>query len=90
MTLEILAEWLAVALALMFVAGTAGLGLARFLVLQERVERLEYWFGEVRWELLAQEQADEVRELRETVARLDYEFGMTQVPFVPVESGEVA
>lgn len=66
-------EWLLVAFCLAILLGVVGIGLGKVFALMDRVDALEYWFGEVRFELIAQEQAEEVQLLREHMTSVEHD-----------------
>ncbi|MEG8183933.1 hypothetical protein GZH49_36290 [Nocardia terpenica] len=74
MPLYVLADWSVVVAAFVAVSALVGVVLGRLFTLTHRVDSLEGWFGEVRWEMLAREQADEVQLMRERLERIEYEI----------------
>lgn len=66
-----IAEWSVVVFAFASVTVLVGVGIGKVIALKHRVDMLEGWFGEVRWELLAKEQAEEFAAMRERMQDLE-------------------
>ncbi|KZM76168.1 hypothetical protein AWN90_00100 [Nocardia terpenica] len=71
MQLYALADWSVVVVSFAAVSALVGVVLGRLFTLTHRVDSLEGWFGEVRWELLAREQADDMQMMRERMQDIE-------------------
>ncbi|MFI9506801.1 hypothetical protein [Nocardia sp. NPDC052566] len=66
-----IAIWTCVACVIVLAVSVVGMGLGRVFTLVDTVYMLESWIGEVRIELLAQEQADEFQAMRQRISEVN-------------------
>lgn len=76
MVLENVINWLIVAFLFVSMVGLVGIGLAKFLVLTERVYALEYWFAQIEVEPWPPEQDDAVLISRQNLEGLCEELAV--------------
>ncbi|WP_280407986.1 hypothetical protein [Nocardia brasiliensis] len=75
MRLHELADAAIITMSLVFVVTLVGIGLGKVSTLVDQVHMLEGWISDVRYELLAQEQADELALLRERLRTIETKLG---------------
>jgi hypothetical protein len=74
MPLVELADWSVLGVAVAVLVALAGGAVGKVIALMHRVDMLEDWFGQVRWELLAREQADEFALMCERMQNIENEL----------------
>jgi hypothetical protein len=74
MRLVELADWSVLGVAFAVLVALAGVAVGKVIALMHRVDMIEDWFAQVRWELLAQEQVDEFALMRERMNDIQNEL----------------
>ncbi|WP_040806070.1 hypothetical protein [Nocardia concava] len=88
--------WVVLLISLILLLVVLGIGLGKFFALAERVDYLWAWIGEVRYELIAQEHAEEIQGMRERMDHLQHmlrklhEHGPSVTGAASDKSGEVS